>query len=189
MAEKDRIELNIQLPENALEQLSHLAEQLQGILKTVVSAAAPAQPSEKAENARFDPQRFRALGQEKEPFRKEDFPEMELPHRDLSLSAMQDGEIYSQAPLTELHEPSAAKPQLQQLHASSSQEEEVSRTLKGAKTAYREISSSPPGGNTPVEHRSPPEAVLPDSSPLTAEDVSQAFRRDDRRYDSGFPLY
>lgn len=35
----------------------------------------------------------------------------------------------------------------------------------------------------------PEEVSLPTPLPLTAEAVSQAFQRDGRRYDSGFPLY
>ena len=33
------------------------------------------------------------------------------------------------------------------------------------------------------------ELTFPGPAPLTAEAVSQAFQRDDRRYDNGFPLY
>ena len=33
------------------------------------------------------------------------------------------------------------------------------------------------------------ELITAGPAPLTAEAVSLAFRRDDRRYDNGFPLY
>lgn len=76
--------------------------------------------------------------------------------------------------------------------------------LPTAEVTVRYEASPPPGtvqaGVTPVAEQIPgslrrggqgeiSSSISPRPAPLTAEAVNLAFRRDDRRYDNGFPLY
>ena len=201
MADKDRIQLSIQLPENALEQLSHLAGQLQGILETVLGGPAGGRTPETGENFRFDPQRFRDLGAEEltqeagirlkappgtEAAPSEALPQIPVTPAELSVLPEAEGSMQPDfSDMPELHG-TTAEPRLDEEPSSGGWEPR--RELVSPKRAYREIASAAEaqGGAWGMLSQT---SSVPENAPMTAEDVSQAFCRDDRRYDSGFPLY
>lgn len=189
MADKDRIQLSIQLPENALEQLSHLAGQLQGILETVLGGPAGGRTLETGESFRFDPQRFHDLGAEEltqEAAPSEALPQ--IPVTPAELSVLPEAEGSMQPDFSDMPElrGTAAEPRLDEEPSSGGWEPQ--RQLASPKRAYREIASAAEaqGGAWGMLSQT---SSVPENASMTAEDVSQAFCRDDRRYDSGFPLY
>ena len=187
MAEEKLIQVNLQLPVSELAGLTALMERLEHLL---TGSGHPISGEEQAQNTVFDEARFTALAEE-----------TALP--------TEVGEAFSgeaaavQIGMTDL--PAAvgqSAPALPDIgEASAADDVQWTALSAAAVTAAADgmLPSPPAAGLTVSEGKEIPYTQHGNSSverlitvtpaPLTAEAVSLAFRRDDRRYDNGFPLY
>lgn len=203
MGEEKMIQVSLQLPVSELAGLTALAERLTGLL-----TAGKQEVREQAAAAGFDEARFRELAQdaagesvpspasgseaEKEPTALSDAAALQLPDLNDMAAAKAAESTLSDIPgveraqgtgFTELAEARnegrtlPAEPGMDAVKAQPGVPDVVSQVSDGA-VPYSEH------GNSVVER-----LVAEGPAPLTAEAVSLAFCRDDRRYDTGFPLY
>lgn len=201
------IQVSIQLPASELGRLSSLLEQFQRVLASgQAEAGTIAQGStaaERGENASFDQTRFSALS---------DVTETRSSAPVQAVSVQASAETDAAAPASAAYDllrqlPEAAAfsgPTLSELSAEPEQDAlppfrpvpdvPAIRFAAGASgdappSAGFAVADSAEGtsgvGAMGIEER----LTAAGPAPLTAEAVSQTFRRDDRRYDNGFPLY
>ncbi len=181
-------------------------------------AAAPA-AGERSENGSFDPTRFMALQEGNmapaSPDRQSIFPGQSKaaddPAQETSTGTDAARSLPPFPPETE-----SAGPSLSNIPEGVQQQEEPRPNAAGTPSHFPEVDQqargasagreeterhipAPSAAGFPVENavelpsadRSglEEELITAGPAPLTAEAVSLAFRRDDRRYDNGFPLY
>ena len=186
MAEEKLIQVNLQLPASELASLTALAEQLQKLLSVGSQTAS----LEQEENSDFDTGRFHTLeNTEKSPAETAGSSSGEIPTTAIALSdtpkvpdpAISDFSSTIEAPVSEapLWSDISAQPFFTEV-------EEALPTPSSAGGVISDVNPLPftQNGNRTVE-----QLITSAPAPLTAEAVSMAFRRDDRRYDNGFPLY
>ncbi len=211
MGNEQTIQISLQLPVSELAGLTALAEHLRALLQTEKHPGVP--KTAEQENSNFDMTRFRELNNDARSSAAEVSPVTEVtavhPQVDSFLSPPESAGFHTD----QVDSPSLPDPLAQNLvnitevfypeSAQPMSPSDSSREHKEVSTAADFSDISPAAVpvtagfsisgdlSAPLPNRQ----KLPDapavSSPVTvtAETVSQAFRRDDRRYDNGFPLY
>jgi len=186
MAEEKLIQVNLQLPASELAGLTTFVEQLQSLLTLGTQHTA----REQEVNTSFDETRFQSL-------------------EETASAAAEIGSAYSgktvtpEAMLSDISDPkTSAVPDF----STTAEASPLAVTKWSEVTAYALAAAveqdlkSPPVAGYPVSASSEipftqygnsgmERLITSSPAPLTAEAVSLAFRRDDRRYDNGFPLY
>ena len=159
------IRVNLELGEGSLEKLGAVLDKLRLVLEAGSSPAPGARETvtmtEAGENTAFDPGRFSALAEH---------PAVSAP-----LSEMREAEGTAPLPFQRLRESGVAGREVGQGPA----------LPPSAGFAPESVDNACHEGRAPLQER----LVTQGPAPITAEAVSLAFRRDDRRYDNGFPLY
>lgn len=211
MESQERIALTIQMPVEELGRFSQLLEQVRQLMADN-SAAAGGSRKETAENASFDSGRFQALSED--PLPREEptgaaieeasaaraeftIPEDVLPPAELLPQAESPAAVAQ--PEEALPSDSADSQVPSENAADGFSQEADALPISPAESQELQAPAVPTAGHAPeVQLPEAPgsswsgireELTFPGPAPLTAEAVSQAFQRDDRRYDNGFPLY
>ena len=187
MAEEKLIRVNLQLPASELAGLTALMERLERLL---AGNSHPVGGEEQARNTGFDETRFSALAEEAAlPTEVGEAFSGDAAAVQVGMTDLPATESQSESAFPDIGEATAAGDvQWAALSAAA-----VTAAADGGLPApsaagltVSEIEQLPytRHGNSSVER-----LMTADPAPLTAEAVSLAFRRDDRRYDNGFPLY
>lgn len=170
----EQVTVSIQLPAGALGQL---AQALSAARELLAGRGTAASSEGAVASGSFDEARFRELALRQEAGAVS------------SEAAPPEAEGVWAAEFGGVQAPEAAEvlPAAEHLPAASLRAEQMG-PVPEASTAAGEVTSplSPP---LPQRGGIREELVQEGPAPLTAEAVSLAFRRDDRRYDRGFPLY
>lgn len=211
MEPQERIALTIQLPVEELGRFSQLLEQVRQLMADN-SAAAGGSRKETAENVSFDSAHFQALS--KDPVSSEEQTgtaieeasavraEFTVPEDVLSpaeLLPQEESPAAAAQPKETVPSDSADSQAPSENAADGFSQEAAPLPISPAESQELQASAVPTAGYAPeVQLPEAPgsswsgireELTFPGPAPLTAEAVSQAFQRDDRRYDNGFPLY
>lgn len=211
MGNEQTIQISLQLPVSELAGLTALAEHLRALLQTEKHPGISRTAEQ--ENSNFDMTRFRELNNDARSSAPEvsSVPEVTAAHSqaDSFLPPPESADFHANhadSPslpdplaqdlfdITEVFSPESAQPLSP---SDSSREHEEVSTMPDLSdrnspavpvTAGFSISGdlSAPLSNRTKLWEAP---AGPSPIAMTAETVSQAFRRDDRRYDNGFPLY
>lgn len=211
MEPQERIALTIQLPVEELGRFSQLLKQVRQLMADN-SAAAGGSRKETAENVSFDSAHFQALS--KDPVSSEEqtgtaieeasavraeftvpedvlSPAELLPQEESPAATVQPEETIpsdsadSQAPSENAADGFSQEADLLPISPAESQELQASAVPTAGHTPEVQLPEDPGSSWSGIRE----ELTFPGPAPLTAEAVSQAFQRDDRRYDNGFPLY
>lgn len=201
MADEKLIQLTLQLPVSELASVTALLEQARQLLTEERPRASAAEVS--AQSDSFDETRFQAMLTTSEA--------APVPSTQLESSVDRWPEGSSAA----ANEPSVLRPDAAD-RTGEAVWQELPLAVSGSSTADSPLSEEPspaarqehtdlqaeplaadapvfsalPSPGTPGAAAPAPASQYAESQPvLTAEALSLAFRRDDRRYDSGFPLY
>lgn len=190
MEERESIALNVQFPAGALEGLTRLVQQLRCLAAEVGAAApavsaAPAAPVESGENPAFDSQRFQGLA-------PETTTRFQAPPA--------GGDAEAGAPGTERAFPAedGASPLCEPRQSARPEDKDSALTPPAEMDPLSTLDTPPSAGFalSAIADRSGARRTAAQAAPadtgsagLTARAVSQAFRRDGRRYDNAFPLY
>lgn len=211
MRDEHTIQISLQLPVSELAGLTALAEHLRALLQTEKHPGVS--KTAEQENSNFDMTRFRELDNDARSSAAEISPVTEAtavhPQVDSFLPPPESARFHTD----QVGSPSLPDTLVQDLfkitedfspegnrQASPSdisrEHEEMFSAADGPERnplAIPVTAGSPISGDlsTPLPNRTKLRETPAVSSPVTvtAETVSQAFRRDDRRYDNGFPLY
>ena len=198
MEPQERIALTIQLPVEELGRFSQLLEQVRQLMADN-SAAAGGSRKETAESSSFDSARFQALSED--PLPREEptgtaieeasaaraaftIPEDLLPPAEPEEPLPSDS-ADSQAPLENAADGFSQEAAPLPISPAESQELQAPAVPTAGHAPEVQLPEAPGSSWSGVRE----ELTFPGPAPLTAEAVSQAFQRDDRRYDNGFPLY
>lgn len=211
MEPQERIALTIQLPVEELGRFSQLLEQVRQLMADN-SAAAGGSRKETAENASFDSAHFQALSKdqvsreeqtgtaiEEASTARAEFtvPEDALPPAELLPQAespaaaaqpeepLPSDSADSQAPLENAADGFSQEADVLPIPPAEGQELQAPAVPTAGYAPEVQLPEAPGSSWSGIRE----ELTFPGPAPLTAEAVSQAFQRDDRRYDNGFPLY
>lgn len=210
MKEEKTIQISLQLPVSELQTLTSLAQQLQALMNQGRNSIPAASGTET--NPGFDAARFQELSANERTAELTALsdPETVIERAETHISAaLSEGEtVFSdpEAPLSQGDIPreplltaeesstveTARQADFPEFSGTDSQrhQEPAAAAPESRYPPFPSVTSQPEGAATAaraVQSAADPVAAAP--STLTAEAVSQAFRRDDRRYDNGFPLY
>ena len=193
MEEKELIQLNIQLPMAALGRLSSLLERMERLFSSTEESR------EQGENRNFDPEQFQTLsaaGQAAPPAPAE--PHAVSPR----FSVVDEAPSAETEVIGDLSLPGRTPPRWDALPEEGAEPPPLTLADIVPAAAQAEVSAPLPravGAGFSVEREMPQprggrfamveELTGTGSAPLTAQAVSAAFQRDERRYDNGFPLY
>ena len=186
MADEKLIQVNLQLPASELAGLTALAEQLQKLL----SVGSQSATGETEKNTAFDADRFHAMENAENVSAETGVAfSGQLPTAEMVVSDIPGAQEAETPDFPEIKDTASVEiPPWAEVAAAA-----LSRTVDGvipappsAEATVSDIGALPSSqhGNSTVER-----LITSAPAPLTAEAVSMAFRRDDRRYDNGFPLY
>lgn len=215
MEPREQIALTIQLPVEELGRLSRLLDQVRQLM-TGGAAPAGAGGAEAGESGAFDEARFQSLaaGREAVPPEAAELPQAVSATADLAAAAdpAAPAEVL-QAPAAPgpAEAPAASEEAGEAAPSDGSPPSPAAPEGGGAERPEAEAPVLPSPGEPAAELSAPgagyepaaqppqapggswgnirEELAFPGPAPLTAEAVSLAFQRDDRRYDNGFPLY
>lgn len=193
MTEEKTIRINMELPVSELAGVTSLLEQLRQLMAD--HRQLPAAPTAAEQNASFDAARFQAL-QEKIESVPSLTQETDGPH------AASAAEIGGSLPQPETAAAAAdssipSPPELLPVRFESFATAEnpaqdmrrISEATEAAAPAFTEPPEATGRSRTASSAAFAAEPRSTAAQPVTAEALSLAFRRDDRRYDNGFPLY
>lgn len=193
MTEEKTIRINMELPISELAGVTSLLEQLRQLMAD--HRQLPAAPTAAEQNASFDAARFQAL-QEK----TESVPSLtQGPDGPPAASATGIGTTLPQPEVSAAAADSRIPPPPEMLPArfesfatAENPAQDLRRIPEAAEAAAPAFTEPPEATGLSRTASSAASAAEPRSTaaqPVTAEALSLAFRRDDRRYDNGFPLY
>lgn len=186
MAEEKLIQLTVQLPASELTGVTTLLEQLRNLLTKGSSAP----DKEQEVNSGFDETRFQTLTEAAESPAADNLPTAkEFTPAEVIFSDMPDSQAAALVQFSPVDTDIRAEtPPWDEITAeglSAAAESELpSPAAAGFSVSSGNEILHTQHGNSSVER-----LITTSPAPLTAEAVSLAFRRDDRRYDNGFPLY
>lgn len=198
MAGEKTIRLNMELPVSELAGVTALLEQLRQLMtdqRQIIPAAAPTEQS-----TSFDPTRFQTL-QQSEADVTASPARIESETAALPTASEAESSILSSPPQPEAAAVTVsadpAPPEAPTINGELSIAAEAAELPSEAQSAAELPASAVPAFSELSEAVSPKYAAdtnafqseQPSAHPVTAETLSMAFRRDDRRYDNGFPLY
>ena len=187
MDSRELMQVSIQLPVSELGRLSALMEQVQQMLSGGERSAAAAMDS--GQSSSFDPNRFQELTQAAGAGWEIAAQEVEAASITAALSKLSEPSAAEIPPLSESGDPvSASGERHWQDMEAASHRAVVEQALTTPLSAGVTIENA--GDLTPAQPwKAEEKLVAAGPAPLTAQAVSLAFQRDDRRYDNGFPLY
>lgn len=194
MTEEKTIRINMELPVSELAGVTSLLEQLRQLMADHRQLSAA--PTAAEQNASFDAARFQAL-QEKIESVHPLTQETDGPPADSAVeiggSLLPQPETTAAAADSSIPSPPKMLPVRFESFATAEKPAQDMRRISEATEAAVPAFTEPP--ETTGRSRTASSAAFatePRSTaaqPVTAEALSLAFRRDDRRYDNGFPLY
>ena len=197
MKEEKMIRISLQLPVSELAAVSELAEKLRSLMQGGESYSAP---TDGDHNEAFDAERFQALQRTEStadlsplpdsrtadvPVMQEIAAQQEPPTRfEEEAQDMIRSEVISDMDTPPVQQADIAA----EIETSWEETAAVTDDLLLPTSAGFSVSDADPDFSAKVlQEKEHPAMNAP--VPLTAESVALAFRRDDRRYDNGFPLY
>ena len=205
MREEQTIQIQLQLPVSELAGLTTLAEHLRVLLQSEQKPTVSRTGEQ--ENSHFDITRFRELNSAPSSTSPAVLPAQSRDERvtddsestgfqtdranDLPLSALQtrepvdSTEIFYPESMRQTP-PSAPSPEAKKVSPAA---DRTDNDPTAASVIVNSLPSDISNFSRPRQQEFSDTSASPATSSVTAETVSQAFRRDDRRYDNGFPLY
>ena len=192
MEDKELIQLNIQLPMAALGRLSSLLERMERLFSSTEESR------EQGENRNFDPEQYQALSAAQTASPDPGEPSAvsplfsaveEAPSAEAeAVSALslpgKTPSHWNALPDEETEPPSLTLADIVPTAVQAEVSAPLPRAVEAGFSVEREM-PQPRGGRFAMVE----ELTDSGSAPLTAQAVSAAFQRDERRYDNGFPLY
>lgn len=211
MEPQERIALTIQLPVEELGRFSQLLEQVRQLMAGG-SAAAGDSREEAAENSSFNSVRFQALSKDQVSMEEQAGTAIEEASAVRADFTAPEGAPPTAELLPQVDSPAAVAQMEETVPSDSTDSQAPSENVADRFPQEVDALPIPPAENQELQDAAVPtagyapevqlpeapggswsgvreELTFPGPAPLTAEAVSKAFQRDDRRYDNGFPLY